>query len=663
MLPQFTLLLFLFFCSLRASCQVAEIKNLRDSLALVKDDHLRINLLIELAKKTAIYSPDSAMQLAMSASVIAQNSENEGDIAKVYKLVGRIYYDQGKYPQAIENYKIAYSHLEKLNDTMSMASVLNNIGRGYRRIGEREEALGYFYKSLDFAGDDKEMIGVVSNNLAMVLNDFGEDSLALHYYRQSLAIAEETKDTSSIILSLNNLGSQYERMQEFKKTEECYLKALELAEKTKDVESLGLTYDNIGTMWEDRGDYQKAIVYYFKELEYERKTGVQVYVAEAMGSISRAYLKMNKYHSALDYAMQGYRMSELIHSAELKVVAAENLSSAFEKLKQFEAALYYRKIAQTIGDSLNSIEKARTVSNLSSHYELTKKEAEIKTLNLEKQQESQVRNGLIAFLVVVTTLLLITIYLYRERKRTNQLLVAWGQTVDKKNEELDNLNKVKDKIFSSIAHDVRSPLASIQSLLSLIEFNSVTPAELQRMAVELSARVNTTSALLENLLNWSKNQIANAKINPVKTNVHSLTNECFDLYRNNAVAKNIQLINKISDPSFVYADEEMIKIILRNLISNAIKFTRKDGEVRTAACVKDGKLRISVSDSGVGISLEDISRIFSLEAHTTPGTAKEKGTGLGLILCKDFIEKNKGEIWVESQQGEGSTFYFTVPLG
>jgi signal transduction histidine kinase len=372
---------------------------------------------------------------------------------------------------------------------------------------------------------------------------------------------------------------------------------------------------------------------------------------------------------ALKYAKEEFLLSEEVQSSELKAIAAKNLSIAYENLRQFEQSLRYLKIANILSDSLNSIEKAKTVSNLASRYELTKKESEIKSLSLEKEMqktelvfESKIRYGLIAFLIVVMVLLVVSVYQYRARKKANDMLVVWSQAVDQKNQQLDNLNKVKDKIFSSIAHDVRSPLSSIQGLLSLMNLNILSQEELQKIIIELSARVNTTTSLLENLLNWSRNQIATAKANPVKTNVKNLADECFELYHNNAVEKNITLINKIPDSSVIYADEEMIKIILRNLISNAIKFTRPNGEVKVEAAPQEDILCISVSDTGVGIPQANLDKIFSFDTKSTQGTAQEKGTGLGLVLCKEFIEKNGGKIWVDSLQDKGSTFSFTVPM-
>lgn len=656
------------FCFLEATSQANE-KQFHDSLALPLNDKTKINLLIKLARQVATHSPDSALQLATNASLIAKRNENEKDLSRVYRLFGKIYYDLGKYSTAIENHKTAFIHSQKMHDSLQMSAEMNDMGRAYRRMGVTKEALTYMQQGLDLAGKDKSMIGIIFNNLALVLNDIGDDSLALQYYHKSLSIAEESKDTTSIILSLNNLGGQYFKLKNLKKEEECYVLALTLAEKANDTRSFGVTYDNIGSMWEDRGNLQKAFTYFQKELEYERKSGVKVYVAEALQSMTGVCIKMKNYQMALNYAIEGFKLSEEIQSAELRAAASRKLSAVFENLKHFEQAFHYMKIANTISDSLNSIEKAKVISNLASRYELTKKETEIKTLSLEKQiqktelqQESKVRNGLIIFLAVVTVLLLVTVYLYRERKKANEMLTVWSEAVDQKNQELDNLNKVKDKIFSSIAHDVRSPLASLQSLISLMNRNILSPDELHKITLELSARVNTTSAFLENLLNWSKNQIATTKANPVRTNIQSLVNECIELYSSNAKEKDIKLLNKIHEPSFIFADEEMIRITLRNLISNAIKFTCSEGDVKINAIRTDNILCISVSDSGVGIPQEDVEKIFSFEAYTTPGTAKEKGTGLGLILCKEFIEKNGGEISVDSRQGEGSTFSFTVPV-
>lgn len=657
-------------CLLKANCQTIE-KQLRDSLSLVKDDNTKINLLIKLSKVVDAHSPDSAMLLAQNAMVIAKRSENEKNIARSYRAVGRVFYNQGRYSPAIENFKNAFAHSQRLNDSVLLSTELDDIGRSYRRIGEPKLALQYFQQGLDIASacKYKKMVGEIYNNMALVLNDTGNDSLALNYYQKSLAIAEDLKDTSSIILGLNNIGYQYYRLKNPQKEEEHYLKALALVEKTKDTKMYGITYDNIGSMWDDKGNTQKAFTYFLKALEYERKTGVKAYIAEELKSLTEICIKMKNYQMALRYANEGFQMSEDIQSAELKAVAAKNLAVVFEKLRQFEQSLRYLKIANTISDSLNSIEKTKVVSNLASRYELRKKESEIKALSLEKEMqktELQLQNrityGLIVFLLIVTALLVVAIYQYRERQKANDQLVMWGRAVDQKNQQLDNLNKVKDKIFSSIAHDIKSPLSSIQGLLGLMNTNLLSTDEFQKLIVELSARVNTTTSLLENLLNWSRNQIATAKPNPVKTNILRLSEECVTLYETNAIEKNITFFNTIPENTAIYADEEMIRIVLRNLISNAIKFTKRDGEVRLSAVTDGDFLNVSIADTGVGLSEFDLSNIFSFEAKSTHGTAQEKGTGLGLILCKEFIEKSGGRIWVTSTPHKGSTFNFSVPL-
>lgn len=655
-------------CTLRVFGQASDEKVLRDSLIHTQNDHERIKLLIKLAKIIEPRSADSALQIATSASLIAKKTENEKDQAKAYRLIARIHYDQGKYSLALQNDMQAFDHSVKIHDTLTMSYELNDIGRAYQRIGEPKLSIEYYQRGLSLVEKNKEMIGVFSNNIAMVLDDINDDSLALTYYERSLKIAKELKDTSGMIISLNNMGVVYQQLKNSKKQEECFESALELNDKTKNAKLYGLTYDNIGSMWERRGNLQKAFVYYQKELEYERKSGVKAYIIEALKSLANICIKMKNFQMALRYANEEFKLSEEVQSAELRASAARNLSVVFENLRQFEQSIRYLKLAGLISDSLNSVERTKAVSNLASHYELTKKESEIKALNLEKQfqkselqKESEIRKGLIIFVVVITILFIITIQQYMARKKANDLLVVWSRAIDQKNQELDNLNKIKDKIFTSIAHDVRGPLASLQGLLTLLNLKTLSPEEIQRITMELSARVNTTSSLLENLLNWSKNQITNAKANPVKSDLKKLVNESIALYQNNALEKHIQLVNLITDATFIYADEEMIRITLRNLISNAIKFTRNHGEVKIESSQQDNILCISVSDSGIGIPEEDLKKIFSLDAFTTLGTAKEKGTGLGLILCKEFIEKNGGEISVASENGIGSTFRFTVP--
>lgn len=231
-------------------------------------------------------------------------------------------------------------------------------------------------------------------------------------------------------------------------------------------------------------------------------------------------------------------------------------------------------------------------------------------------------------------------------------------------QNLKELNATKDKFFSIIAHDLRSPLNQLLGLSEILQKEIAD--EKADDAIKLAKLINQSAKsgrlLLENLLEWSRSQTGTINYHPEKLNLKIITDEVIALNGNNAAQKNISLHNKLSKNCIAFADRNMIRTILRNLISNSIKFTNKGGKIILAANKAKEKVTYSISDNGIGIKSSDIKKLFRIDINPkTIGASQEKGTGLGLILCKEFIEINSGEIWVESEFEKGSTFYFSIP--
>ncbi len=233
-------------------------------------------------------------------------------------------------------------------------------------------------------------------------------------------------------------------------------------------------------------------------------------------------------------------------------------------------------------------------------------------------------------------------------------------------EALNELNATKDKFFSIIAHDLRNPLQSLLLSAELLykNYNIFDEEKRKNYIHGFFTNSRQISALLENLLAWSRSQRGRLDIKPEKIDIAALAAESTNLIKANAQKKEIVISSQIEPGTFAFADKNMIRTVMRNLISNAVKFTHPGGEIKVNASTLAGSNRvlITVSDNGVGMSADKISRIFRIDAKkTTIGTAKEKGTGLGLILCKEFIEKNNGSIDVTSEPGKGSCFTVTLP--
>lgn len=229
-------------------------------------------------------------------------------------------------------------------------------------------------------------------------------------------------------------------------------------------------------------------------------------------------------------------------------------------------------------------------------------------------------------------------------------------------EQMAEMNKVKDKLFSTVSHDFRSPLNSLRGTLSLFLGGNISQQEMNQIGSSLLEKLEVTSNMLDNLLHWAKNQMKGITVNPGKINMHELAIENIDLIKVPAEKKGLRIINEVQDPAWVYADSEMVKLVLRNLLSNAMKFSKKDGKIVIATEVAEGASVVTyIKDQGVGIDAERLEKLFTLEVSTSEGTSNEVGIGLGLTLCKEFVERNNGALWVESKKGQGSTFYFSLP--
>ncbi len=239
------------------------------------------------------------------------------------------------------------------------------------------------------------------------------------------------------------------------------------------------------------------------------------------------------------------------------------------------------------------------------------------------------------------------------------------QALKESEARLSELNATKDRFFSIIAHDLKSPFSNVISLSEMLaeQINNKEYDDLENLASLIQQSVQKASGLLSNLLEWAQAQTGKISFNPAEFELKQSITETTELLKNVAGEKNIRISANYPKNVKVFADKKMVNTVLRNLVSNAIKFTPSGGQIAIGTETEENRVLISVSDNGIGMDEESMHKLFKIEyQHFTPGTQKETGTGLGLLLCKEFVDLNNGEIWVESSPGKGSTFYFTLPL-
>ncbi len=239
----------------------------------------------------------------------------------------------------------------------------------------------------------------------------------------------------------------------------------------------------------------------------------------------------------------------------------------------------------------------------------------------------------------------------------------WEKTLSEQANQLTELNQVKDRLFSIIAHDLRGPIMNLKLLVNMIDTGMISDLEFKAFVPELSKKLGYTSGLLENLLYWSKSQLDGQKVEPTNFSIKKIVDNEIQYATHKATEKGIEIFSSITDIFLVYADTHMIELIVRNLISNAIKFSGNGDLISIIAeQVEGNSLKVCVKDTGTGMTNNQIENLFSIKSVSTLGTNNEKGTGLGLQLCKDFIERNEGKLWVESELGKGTKICFTVPV-
>jgi len=239
---------------------------------------------------------------------------------------------------------------------------------------------------------------------------------------------------------------------------------------------------------------------------------------------------------------------------------------------------------------------------------------------------------------------------------------AEKRLVEEKAAELEQANDTKDKLFSILAHDLRSPLASIQNYLEILSELNLDDNERLSINQSLLNSTQNTQQMLSNLLAWSKSRMEGKTVNMAAVNLKQTLHSTFQIHRAIAAEKGIRLVDQLKNSIFIFADTDMLQLIIRNLVNNAIKFTNPGGEIIISAAVADGDCRIAVKDNGIGIPHGQQAGIFSLKANSTYGTKNEKGVGLGLVLCKEFTELQNGSIAFESTPGIGTTFYVSFKL-
>ena len=384
-------------------------------------------------------------------------------------------------------------------------------------------------------------------------------------------------------------------------------------------------------------------------LHFTRKfyeTGGMMVIPETYALLAEAYAMLGKVDSA-QYYIKRARNSPL-YTDETKKILLRGYSVLEASKGNYRGALTNFKQYHELSDSINKIRRMDEIGRMKNWQEFEQKDKENLNLQLSKERQKKYMIAMAALMAVILLLLGLAILFYRKSVEKNQ--------------ELKQLHTVKDKLFSVVAHDLRGPMGALVSMLKMAS-NNMLNAEMQaQLLKDITNRVDDTYNLLDNLLRWSKSQMQGMVLSPVYFNAQEGSRAVTDTLQGIAATKKITLINRI-DNYRIFADKDMFAVLVRNLTTNALKYTSAEGQVILDAKMSNNMLVVSVKDTGTGMPQEVQDKLFKLsETKSKRGTNNESGTGLGLVLCADFVKANGGRIWFSSEPGKGSTFYFSIPV-
>jgi len=552
------------------------------------------------------------------------------------------------------------------------------LGNTYEMIGDYVNMLSSYQHSLDIAEKigDISLIARVNINFALFYKQQEEYGKAQQLMERVRELYRRGGDTTQAAFIANNQADIALREGKYEEALQYAQRALEGGRAGKDEINTAMYNNEVGRILAARGDYKGALSRYLQSLAFFRRRNVMIGMTETKSLVSQVYLQLKDYPQALQYANEALQEAQLIRRKPEIQGSARVLANIYEAKGDNANALRYFKLYKDYSDSLYNDESSKELLARAAQYDFDKQTMRLREAQAIKDAayESKLRRATLLVTVTVVVIALLSllafVLLWRRvvNRKMNQVLLVKNEKIEEQKEELEQQavqlllsNQQKDKLFTIIAHDLRGPLNSLKVLMNFMKENKISESEARSMLNELRLNVDHSSELVTNLLIWASSQLNGAVIVPVVLELNELVRGVLELFTQQAREKNVLLRMEMASSLIGYADKDMAQVVIRNLVSNAIKFSSGGGVVTVNGCRKAAEIEIVVTDSGTGMREDALERIRRKESFTSYGTNREKGTGLGILLCHEFAEANNGRFFVESEWGKGSRCYFTIP--
>lgn len=641
------------------------IQTLRADPEFSKQDTVYIDLLIRLGSHMRYFDADSLHLLAKEAQKYSKLARYTRGESFAFLRLGDYHSDLGQNDRAINFYTKGLVLAQQIDDDDLALRIINNLAgeNGYK--GDYAKALSGYLAGIELAEkiDNKDMQSIMNENIANLYASQNDFDQALVFFKKVKKINDEIGKEVYQAETMSNLASLYADMEKLDYAMYNINRSIAIFERNNIIDWLAFAYEIKGKVYLKQQDYKWALFWYNQSELLHQDLDDDRGKIDLFNGMAEAFLHKGKDSISERYALEAFDISTRIKFMEGKQKCALTLYKIQKNKGLYQKALAYHEIYQDLSDTLHRNENKRSLTLLK-----TKTDYEQQRLELIEENERALatqQRYVNAALLILLIFVVVTILVHRNQKvqkKLNTELQGKQQKLEKREEELNASNDTKNKLFSIIGHDLRGPIGALQELLKLFGEGEMSKDEFLDFIPKLREDIDHIFFTLNNLLSWGRTQMNGSVTQPVVVDLESLTKENVNLLSEVAKKKSIKIVNHIESNTMIWSDTNQIDIVVRNLISNALKFTPMNGMITIDAVDMEDCWQISVKDTGVGMDKITLGKLFDKSSNvSTYGTNNEKGTGLGLSLCKEMVENNKGQIWVESSIDIGSSFYFTLP--
>lgn len=600
-------------------------------------------------------NPDSAVYYAKKGLKVATRHHDDEGIARMYTQMGMIDDNSGKADLSRPKYLKALEIYERLNISRGVIKINIRLGVIANRDGNYDHAARYLLTALKLSEKTRDKAGIMETYvyLGESYSYQHKDKIAFDYFKKAEVISKELPFFSTKLNLYAALGAAYRAMGNVPVSISYYELGISQSD-TPEMMGLNISLNTgLAQVYAQTGALDKAISLQKGALVKARRIKNVIREFVILRALADSYETIDPAVS-LSYLQQALSLA-LDKKANKQVIEVlDKIALLNEKQHNFKEAYQARSRQYNLADSFYFKDISVRISDLQAEYELNKSQAnvqQLKFINNKQVLEQNILRWIIAGSSVM--LLILAAYFFKIRK-LNRLL-------NKSNTALIESNTVKDKLFSVLAHDLRAPLASVINLMDMINRDWLTEEEKDLMMSKLLVHCNASMETLNLLLRWGQMQLKGIMINQTKMLPLKTINRNISLLQESAHQKSINIGKEVPQDLCVFCDADHLDFLIRNLLSNAIKFTPDGGKITISVeNYLDNQVLFRIKDNGVGVEKERLDSIFNISSESTNGTKNEKGTSLGLFICKEFISANEGKIWAESKVGEGSEFYFTL---